>query len=207
MNNNVVYYRNREKSKSLNDLKIKTNTQTYIEEKKNPNDKYNVKLTKIKKPKFLDFKIENSIKAKESIKTFETQKKINTINQIENKFTVLKNKTISNIQINYSKSSNSYRNRDKTLINNLNLNKENNLMKFKKKSSYFEDLIPFNDIYNLSNIDNNINKKFYINSNSKSKSKLNENINTSRNTMKIYNNDKSSIFEYSPDIDIRKNVK
>jgi len=160
--NNVVY-RQRDKSIPLNDNKMKTYSHKFIEDKKNSYDKFNLKINKKPKPD-PEFKVDNFAISKTRPKTFDTQKR--TENQIENKFTINKGRMISYKRPNKSKPF--YSDRDK--INNF--SKENNLMKFKKKTTGFDDLIPFNDIHKLAN---NENSKRNLNEKNNSKNKINFN--------------------------------
>jgi hypothetical protein len=174
---NKVVYGTRE-TIPFNEIKLKTITKKIFEDKKINNDKFNLKINKNIKPEFTEMKIENLGKIRP--KTFDNQKRIN--NNTDNKSTVNKNKLNSHKRINKSKAINSEK------------EKINNLMKFKRKTNAFEDLIPFNDIRE-NEIENN---RGNIN--------LNDNINNSKNKIKINNIDKSSLFLNLLEIDIKKKV-
>jgi hypothetical protein len=173
----------------FNEIKIKTITNKIIEDKKNNNEKFNLKINKNTKQDLLELNIENVGKIRP--KTFENQKKIS--NNAENKSIVNKNKFNSHKRINKSKAINS------------DLEKINNLMKFKKRTNAnaFEDLIPFNDIRLLSNNDMEIEinrKNIYENNYN------NINNNNSKNKISLNNIDKSSLFLNILEIQTKRKV-
>lgn len=171
--NNVVYKR-KEKSFPFNENnnnkeKYRT-TSIKNDEKKNSYEKFNSKITKKNKPeieKEKEFKIENFIdREKIRPKTFDVQKKINFQSDNIYKNSNYRSKITSNNKRTF-KSKPSYAEK----IHNF---KENNLMKFKKKTNLnaFEDLLPFNDIHKIPLKDTNY-REFNAQSNSRGKFNIN----------------------------------
>ena len=122
--NNMVYMR-REKP-IQQDENIKTTAFKYLEFKKNTYEKFNMKISK-KTKLDVNKEIKNDYIEKIRPKTFDIQKRTNNqTDKFEKMFNIRK--------LNKSKP-----------IKNI-MTKDNNLMKFKKKTNGFDDLIPFDDI-------------------------------------------------------------
>ena len=151
---------NKRREKSIpQKSETKMNINKPIDDKKNSYEKFNLKINKKIRPEInKELKFEGLDKIRPQ--TFDYQKRANF--QSDYKFTDHKTKELYNKRSYRAKPSYTEK------IHNF---KDNNLMKFKKKTTGIDDLIPFIDVHKLANNDSNF--RNIIGNYNKSKSKIN----------------------------------